>query len=273
MRTRQLTIHHFIVDRELAPYFSDARVTGHKQSTSEQCSLQVRQNWIQFRGVQHIGNVVVGRLCKVRVVEKPKIGRAFDPAETDLNDDIIESCHFLYHGRKNCLLMQKNNAVSANPTARMTKLLCRVFDDLGDSGLSIDPITRTDVLEELIRNRGIINRVAIRTTATQRNKIHAAEGGDVEFRDAFMQDTQYKEMNLTYKIELGGVQKTLLEQWVGWVRNRKVEDVACYSEGDRTPIRLSEYLKFDKIEVAVDESGHLVSSDVFDKLQSIEIAE
>lgn len=271
MKSRLLTIHYFEAYQDIGPYLSDPRVTDPQQSTSQQCSLSVRENWMQFREVRQIGKAVVGRLCKVRVVEKPKIGPAFSPHETDLADQVIESCYFLYHSRNNRLLMQKNDAVSANPTAQMTKLLVHLFPDIGGSGLSISPILRKDMLELLVRSRGVIKRVKIHTTREQRDAIHEAQGGDLEFSDAYLKDTAYKEMYIDYRIEAGGLNAGILKELYDRFKNRQIADVACYLDGDQTPIWLSKYLKFDKIYATVDDSGHLVSHDVFNQLQSIDV--
>lgn len=49
-----------------------------KDISNVDSSIVYRGNHIQLRGISEGGNYILGRLCKVREIEKPMVGSAFE---------------------------------------------------------------------------------------------------------------------------------------------------------------------------------------------------
>ncbi len=244
--TREVKVFYFESDKDITSYLLN--LTNIKDPEN---SIEYRGNHIQLRDVKKEDKYIVGRICKVREVEKPMTGSAYDPKENYLKDDIIESSNFIYNQTNFQVVIQNNSHVSANPNSLLSTLLVKTHvNDLTDLG--IPAIIRDDAVEELIKNRGSITQIKIKTTKEGANIIAKESGDDVEMGDSFLDGASYTDRTLSYKMNIGSVKKSFIEKSYQWFKSKKVSDASFTIDGNRSPIKLSEFAKYEILRVEVN---------------------
>jgi hypothetical protein len=126
-------------------------------------------------------------------------------------------------------------------------------DDL--NGLGIKAIIRDDALRELIRNRGSITQVKVKTTKEGANFIARENEDDVEMNDNFLDGASYKERTLSYKINIGSINESFITKVYDFFNSKKVLDASFTIDGNRSPIKLSEFAKYELLEVDVKDGS------------------
>lgn len=253
---RDVKVFYFECDTDIQSYILNLR-----NILDTQNSIEYRGNHIQLRDISQENNYILGRLCKVREVEKPTVGSAYDTNEELLEKDIIESAHFIYNSSNQEIIIQHNTNVSTDPNSLLSKLLVKTHMPELESGLGIPAILRDDALTEIIGNRGSIKQVKVITTQQGANFIARETGDDVEMGDGFLEGIAYKERTLSYKVNIGGVQESFIRKMFIHFQNRKIEDAAFTIDGNRSAIKLSEFAKYKTLNIEVNDGGSLDTED------------
>ncbi len=261
MSNREVKVFYFKSDQDITAYLLNL-----KNITNPENSIEYRGNHIQLRDVKKKGEYIVGRICKVREVEKPMTGKVNDPEENYLEADIIESSNFIYNKKNRHVIIQNNSHVSTNPNSLLSKLIVKTQQNL--NGLGIPAIIRDDAVEELIKNRGSITKINIKTTKEGANIIAKESGDDVEMGDSFLNSASYTERTLSYKMNIGSVEESFIKKAYKWFKSKKVSDASFTIDGNRSPIKLSEFAKYETLSVEVDK-GSFNTSDFQDKLSKL----
>lgn len=243
---REVKVFYFKSDTDIKSY-----ILNLKNISNPENSIEYRGNHIQLRDIEERENYIVGRICKVREVEKPMTGSAYDPKESYLDTDIIESSNFIYNPNNLMLIIQNNNHVSSNPNSLLSMLLTKTHKS-NLQGLGIQAIIRDDAVEELVKNRGSITQMKVKTTKEGANIIARESGDDVEIGDNFLDGAGYTERTLSYKMNLGSVNRSLIEKISNLFNSKKVLDASFTIDGNRSPIKLSEFAKYALLNVEVN---------------------
>ncbi len=245
--TREAKVFYFKSDVDIKSY-----ILNLKNIKNPENSIKYRGNHIQLRDIKEDGGYIVGRICKVREIEKPMVGSAHDPKESYLESDIIESSHFIYSPSDLKVIMQNNPYVSANPNSLLSKLLVKTHINDLPSGVGIQAIIRNDAVKQLYKYRGAIFQIKVKTTKEGANIIAKESGDDVEMGDDFLDGASYTERTLSYKMTLGSVSETLIEKISNLFRSKKVLDASFMIDGNRSPIKLSEFAKYELLNIEVN---------------------
>lgn len=267
--TREVKVFYFQSDEDIQSY-----ILNLKNIRQDENSIEYRGNHIQLRDVlkDDSSGCILGRLCKVREIEKPKVGKFNDTKEEYLQKDIIESSNFIYNPKTLKVIMQNNTHVSANPNSLLSRLLTKTHEQGLSSGFGIQAVIRDDVLEEIIKGRGSITRIKVKTTKEGANIIAKETGDDVEMGDNFLDSASYTERELIYKMSLGSVNKSLIQKFKDWFDSGKLIDAAFSIDGNRSPIKLSEFAKYELLNVELD-NGSFDTLDFQNKLLTLVLNE
>jgi hypothetical protein len=257
--SRKVKVFYFESDKNITSY-----ILNLKNIRNHENSMEYRGNHIQLRDVEERENCIVGRICKIREVEKPMTGTAYEIEEDYLDADIIESSNFIYNKNNFQIVIQNNPHVSSNPNSLLSKLIVKTHKD-NLNGLGIKAIIRDDVLEELVSNRGSITQVKVKTTKEGANFIARENGDDVEMNDNFLDGASYKERTLTYKIDIGSISESFITKFYEFFNSKKVLDASFTIDGNRSPIKLSEFAKYESLEVEIN-NGSFDTLDFQNKL-------
>ena len=262
MKQKQIRLFHFKIedDIDIKKY-----ILNLKDITNEKNSIEYRGNHIQMRNIEEKENFVIGRLCKVREIAKPSVGRFNKTEEVTLDEDIIESSHFIYSPSSKIIAIQKNNPVSSKPNALLSKLLIQTHAQELSDGLGIRPLLRSDALEHITKNRGQVKKIKIIMTREQNDQLAKESGSDVNFSDSFLNALEYETRTLDYWITIGTLKESFISKAFNFFKDEnKIED-ASFSI-DHETIKFSEFYKYTEIFVEVDAEGNYVSEDIINKL-------
>lgn len=258
--TRETKVFYFKSDRDIKSYLLNLNNVRNPEN-----SIKYRGNHIQLRDISESQGYIVGKICKVREIEKPMVGSAYDPEEAYLERDIIESSHFIYSPDNLTVIIQNNNHVSTNPNSLLSQLIVKTHqNDL--NGLGIIAVIRDDAVQELIRDRGSISQIKVKTTKEGANLIARESGDDVEMGDDFLDSATYTERTLSYKMNLGTVEESLITKFSDFFRASKIIDASFTIDGNRSPIKLSEFAKYEVLKIAVNNHGSFDMLDFQNKL-------
>lgn len=251
MSAREVKVYYFKCDTDIRSY-----ILNLKNIANVENSIEYGGNHIQLRDISENGNYILGRLCKVREIEKPMVGSAFDKEEESLNKDIIESSHFIYNPQNCEVIIQNNTYVSANPNSLLSKLLTKThMQDLASSGLGITAVIRQDALEKIIEGRGSIKQLKVTLDQNGSNYLATESGDDVEMSDNFLDGASYSEKVLSYKVNIGSVKRSFIDKIYNLFQEKKIKDASFTIDGNRSPIKLSEYVKYESLQVMVDDGS------------------
>lgn len=191
-------------------------------------------------------------------------GNAYDPKEKYLDTDIIESSNFIYNSSSLKIVIQNNPHVSSNPNSLLSMLLTKTHpNDL--TGLGIKAIIRDDAVEQLVKSRGSIIQMKVKTTKEGANIIARESGDDVEMGDNFLDGAGYTERTISYKMNLGSIEESLITKISNLFNSKKVLDASFTIDGNRSPIKLSEFAKYELLNIEVN-NGSFDTLDFQDKL-------
>lgn len=264
MSNREVKVYYFKCDVDIQSY-----ILNLKDISNIESSIVYRGNHIQLRDISKSGNYILGRLCKVREIEKPMVGSAFEKKEEPLSQDIIESSHFIYNSKNLEVIIQNNVYVSANPNALLSNLLTKTHkENLASNGLGISAVIRKDALEKIIEGRGYIKQLKVILDKSGSNYLAKENGDDVEMSDSFLDSVGYSEKVLSYKVNIGSIKKSFITKINDLFNDKKIKDASFTMDGNRSPIKLSEFVKFESLQVEVDD-GSFDTEDFKEKLLNL----
>lgn len=265
MSNREVKVYYFKCDVDIQSY-----ILNLKDISNIESSIVYRGNHIQLRDISKSGNYILGRLCKVREIEKPMVGSAFEKKEEPLSQDIIESSHFIYNPKNLEVIIQNNVYVSADPNGLLSNLLTKTHKENLSNGLGISAIVRKDALEKIIEGRGYIKQLKVILDKSGSNYLAKENSNDVEMSNSFFGDMglDYSEKVLSYKVKIGSVKKSLITQISDLFNAKKIKDASFTIDGNRSPIKLSEFVKFEFLQVEVDD-GSFDTEDFKEKLLNL----